>query len=79
MCRDANVSAIVLVFLCEWAKTIRIRYVWTRYFSKTDGKNICVLKNMRIRVDRARKHQAVSLLVTLRLTVWFRLVQSELA
>ena len=78
MCWDANVSAIVLVFLCKWAKTIRIRYVWARYFSKTDVKNICVLKNMRIRVDRARKHQALSLLVTFRLTVWFRLVQSEL-
>ena len=42
----------VFAFPCGRAKTIRIRYVWTRIFSKTEEKT-SVLKNIRIRVDRA--------------------------
>ena len=42
----------VFAFTCGRAKTIRIRYVWTRIFSKTKKKT-SVFKNIRIRVDRA--------------------------
>ena len=42
----------VFAFTCGRAKTIRIRYVWTQFFSKTEKKT-SVLKNIRIRVDRA--------------------------
>ena len=44
--------SIVLAFLLGQAKTIRVRYVWTRIFLKTEGK-ISVFENIRIHVDRA--------------------------
>ena len=43
---------VVLAFSCGRAKTIRIRYVWTRIFSKT-VEEVSVVKNIRIRVDKA--------------------------
>ena len=43
---------IVLAFSFGRAKTIQVRYVWTRVFSKTE-KKISVFKNIRIHVDRA--------------------------
>ena len=55
-CACSTAGAIILphiiAFTCGRAKTIRIRYVWTRIFSKTEEKT-SVLKNIRIRVDRA--------------------------
>ena len=45
-------NSIVLAFPCRRAKTIRIRYVWTRIFSKTENK-ISVFNNIRIRGDGA--------------------------
>ena len=44
--------SIVLAFSCGRAKTIWIRYVWTRIFTKTEEK-ISVVKNIRICLDRA--------------------------
>ena len=44
---------IVLAFSCRRAKSIGIRYVWTRIFLKTE-KKMFVFKNIRIRVDWAR-------------------------
>ena len=44
--------SIVLAFSLGRAKTIRVRYVWTRIFLKTEGK-ISVFENIRIHVDRA--------------------------
>ena len=44
--------SIVLAFLLGQAKTIRVRYVWTGIFLKTEGK-ISVFENIRIHVDRA--------------------------
>ena len=43
---------VVLAFSCGRAKTIRIRYVWTRIFSKT-VEEVSVFINIRIRVDKA--------------------------
>ena len=43
----------VFAFTCGRAKTIRIRYVWTQFFSKTEKRN-SVLKNIRIRADGAQ-------------------------
>ena len=42
--------SIVLAFSFGRAKTIGVRYVWTRIFSKTEKKN---LENIRVHVDRA--------------------------
>ena len=44
--------SIVLAFSCGRAKTIWIRYVWTRIFTKPEEK-ISVVKNIRICLDRA--------------------------
>ena len=41
-----------IAFTCGRAKMIRIRYVWTRIFLKTE-KKISVFKKIWIRVDRA--------------------------
>ena len=46
-------NSIVLAFPCGRAKTIRVRYVWTRIFSKTENKISSVFNNIRIRVDGA--------------------------
>ena len=43
-------NSIVLAFPCGRAKTIRVRYVWTRIFSKLENK-ISVFSNIRIRAD----------------------------
>ena len=43
---------VVLAFSCGRAKTIRIRYVWTRIFSKR-VEEVSVFINIRIRVDKA--------------------------
>ena len=43
-------NSIVLAFPCGRAKTIRVRYVWTRIFSKTENKISSVFNNIRIRV-----------------------------
>ena len=44
--------SIVLAFSFGRVKTIRVSYVWTRIFSKTE-KKISVFKNIRVHVDRA--------------------------
>ena len=46
-------NSIVLAFPCGRAKTIRVRYVKTRIFSKTENKISSVFNNIRIRVDGA--------------------------
>ena len=51
LCRGCYRISIVLASSCGRAKTIRISYVRTVIFPKTDGKKISVLKNIRIRVD----------------------------
>ena len=45
-----NRISIIKAFWCGRVKTIRIRYVWTRTFSKTEKK---IFKNVRILVDEA--------------------------
>ena len=45
-------NSTVLAFPCGRAKTIRVRYLWTCIFSKTENK-ISVFNNIRIRVDGA--------------------------
>ena len=47
-----------LVFSYGRAKTIRIRYVWTRIFLKTEEKIFVVFKQKRIRVDGAQVSNA---------------------
>ena len=39
-------------YRCGWAKTMRKRYKWTRFFLE-NGEKSCVFKRVRIRVDRA--------------------------
>ena len=46
-------NSIVLAFPCGRAKTIRVRYVCTLKFSKTENKISSVFNNIRIRVDGA--------------------------
>ena len=46
-------NSIVLAFPCGRAKTIRVRYVCTRIFSKTENKISSVFNTIRIRVDGA--------------------------
>ena len=47
-----NRISIIKAFWCARVETIRIRYVWTRMFSKTE-KKISVFINDRILVDEA--------------------------
>ena len=52
-CTIRNRISTVSAFSCGQVKTIRIRYVWTPFFFKTEEK-ISVFKNNWIRVDEAK-------------------------
>ena len=69
-----NCTSIIKAFWCGRVKTIRIRYVWTRIFSKTK-KKISVFINDRILVDEASFYVRSQVFQIPQFSIHFNLLQ----